>query len=402
MIKHIVLVGGGHAHAGVLRLQAENRLIGAQITVISPSKFAAYSGMLPGWMAGHYTWQEICLNFEALAAKAGARFIEGTVQSLDLAAKQLHLHDGTVVAFDVLSLNIGSTHRPPVQGDVSAVLPLRPLGDLMARTQEFVEQYRQTQALLSVMVVGAGGAGFEMALAVQHSLKKAYPGRELRVSIVTDGSAPLPTHSKAVQRMAANVLHEHGVELMTNTVVEKIEGHHVYLRTNALRPAPEQRALPPLPSAGEGWGEGALASTATTITHYAEKIIWAGGAQPHLWPQQSGLALDARGFIEVNAALQSTSHPFVFASGDCAGFDPPLPKAGVYPVRQGPLLTRNLAAAASDTPLSHYTPQRHALGLFATGPKHAIASYGPLALSGEWVWRWKDRIDRAFIQKHSA
>jgi pyridine nucleotide-disulfide oxidoreductase family protein len=375
--KHIVLVGGGHAHAGVLRLQAQRRLIDAQITVISPSKFAAYSGMLPGWMAGHYTWQEICLNFEALAAKAGARFIEGAVQSLDLAGKQLHLHDGTVVAFDVLSLNIGSTHRPPVSGDASAVLPLRPLGDLVARTREFVEQYRQTQALLSVMVVGAGGAGFEMALAMQHSLKKAYPGRELRISVVTDGTAPMPTHTKAVQRMAANVLRERGVELITETVVEKIDGHHITL----------------LQSNG---------AAQKISVQYAEKIIWAGGAQPHMWPQQSGLALDARGFVEVSSTLQSTSHPFVFASGDCAGFDPPLPKAGVYPVKQGPLLARNLAAAASGASLAHYAPQPRALGLFATGPKHAIASYGPIALSGEWVWRWKDRIDRGFIQKHSA
>lgn len=377
MTAHIVLVGGGHAHAGVLRLQAENRLIGAQLTVISPSRFAAYSGMLPGWMAGHYAWQEICLDFQALATKAGARFLEGSVQSLDLAAKQLHLHDGTVIRFDVLSLNIGSTHRPPVSADASAVLPLRPLGDLMPRTREFVEKYQQTQALLSVMVVGAGGAGFEMALAMQHSLKKAYPGRELRVSIVTDGTAPLPTHSKAVQRMAATVLRERGVELVTDSVVENIEGHHITLRQ----------------------GSGAAQSSAA---QYVEKIIWAGGAQPHLWPQQSCLALDARGFIEVNAALQSTSHPFVFASGDCAGFDPPLPKAGVYPVKQGPLLARNLAAAANGAPFARYTPQRRALGLFATGPKHAIASYGSLALSGEWVWRWKDRIDRGFIQKHSV
>ncbi|MFM2398128.1 MAG: hypothetical protein RL341_285 [Pseudomonadota bacterium] len=376
MTAHIVLVGGGHAHAGVLRLQAESRLIGAQLTVISPSRLAAYSGMLPGWMAGHYTWQEICLDFQALATKAGAQFVEGSVRSLDLEAKQLHLQDGTVMRFDVLSLNIGSTHRPPVSADASAVLPLRPLGDLMPRTREFVEQYRQTQALLSVMVVGAGGAGFEMALAMQHSLKKAYPGRELRVSIVTDGTAPLPTHSKAVQRMAANILRERGVELIKDTVVENIEGHHITLR--------------------QGSG-----SAQRSSVEYVEKIIWAGGAQPHLWPQQSGLALDARSFIEVNAALQSTSHPFVFASGDCAGFDPPLPKAGVYPVRQGPLLAGNLAAAVSGAPLGPYVPQRRALGLFATGPKHAIASYGPFAFSGAWVWRWKNRIDARFIRNHS-
>jgi pyridine nucleotide-disulfide oxidoreductase family protein len=377
MKPRLILLGGGHAHAGVLRTHTRSRAIDADLTVITPNALAPYSGMLPGWMAGHYTWQQICLDFAALSARASARFIESEAVALDLSSKTLRLASGETLPFDMLSLNIGSTHRPPIVSDGDAVLALRPLGSLVQRTQEFVEKYRASSGPLSVRVVGAGGAGFEMALAMQHSLKRAYPGRAIDVRIIADGDAPLPTHSVPVQRLAANVLQAHGVQLIANAVVESIEGRQITLRQGS-------------------------SSAERSATEYAEKVIWAGGAQPHLWPQQSGLALDARGFIAVNAALQSASHPFVFAAGDCAGFDPALPKAGVYPVKQGPVLAANLAGALQDKPLAPYQPQTRALGLFATGPKHAIGSYGPLAFSGEWVWRWKDRIDRAFLQKHTG
>jgi pyridine nucleotide-disulfide oxidoreductase family protein len=373
MKKRLILLGGGHAHAGVLRAQALGRTMDADLTVITANALAPYSGMLPGWMAGHYTWRHICLDFAALAAAANARLNTSEATALDLHGKTLHLANGEQVSFDFLSLNIGSTHHPPVIGDSDAVLALRPLGSLAQRTQDFIERHRYSSGPITVRVVGAGGAGFEMALATQCRLQQAYPGRTIDVGIITDGDAPLPTLSRAVQRAASKVLQQRNVLLRTRTLVEKIEGHDVHLQH----------------------------AHSTTVEH-ADKIIWAGGAQPHVWPQQSGLALDARGFIAVNAALQSTSHPFVFATGDCAGFHTPLPKAGVYPVRQGPILTANLVSAMHGKPLAAYQPQPRALGLFATGPQHAIASYGPLACSGAWVWRWKNQIDQAFLDQHTV
>jgi selenide,water dikinase len=47
-----------------------------------------------------------------------------------------------------------------------------------------------------------------------------------------------------------------------------------------------------------------------------------------------------------------------------------------------------------------FTPQRHALALISTGGKEAIAVYGPLAVAGQWVWRWKNRIDCRFVGKY--
>jgi selenide,water dikinase len=80
----------------------------------------------------------------------------------------------------------------------------------------------------------------------------------------------------------------------------------------------------------------------------------------------------------------------------------PRPRSGVYAVRAGPVLADNLRRALAGQPLRVYVPQRRALYLLATGPRHAVASWGPLTLAGDWVWRWKDRIDRRFIARHTV
>jgi selenide,water dikinase len=127
------------------------------------------------------------------------------------------------------------------------------------------------------------------------------------------------------------------------------------------------------------------------------------GAAAAAWPGASGLAVDERGFIAINEHLQSVSHPEVFAAGDCASMRAhPRPRSGVYAVRAGPVLADNLLRALAGQPLRGYVPQRRALYLLATGPRHAVASWGPLTLAGNWVWRWKDRIDRRFIARHAG
>jgi selenide, water dikinase len=133
----------------------------------------------------------------------------------------------------------------------------------------------------------------------------------------------------------------------------------------------------------------------------ADLIVWAGGARALPWLAASGLACDGRGFVRVDQTLRSVNDAKVFASGDCASFSPPLPKAGVYPVKQAGILADNLAAALSNKALRNYTPQPRTLSIFATGPKHAIASWGAFGIAGDWVWRLKDRIDRAFLAKHT-
>mgnify|MGYP003577041239 FL=1 len=132
----------------------------------------------------------------------------------------------------------------------------------------------------------------------------------------------------------------------------------------------------------------------------AEQVVVATGAQAPPLYRNAGLETDAHGFIAVDATLRSRSHPGVFASGDIAAvLEHPRPKSGVFAVRQGPPLTRNLRRAlANQVPLP-FVPQRNALALLSTGRKHAIATRAGLVIEGDWVWRWKDHIDRAFVRR---
>ena len=132
-----------------------------------------------------------------------------------------------------------------------------------------------------------------------------------------------------------------------------------------------------------------------------DEVVWVTGAAAPAWPRASGLQTDAAGFIAIDKHLQSLSHPGVFAAGDIASMmDAPRPKSGVYAVRQGPPLAENLRRALRGETLLDYHPQPRALALISAGDRYAVASYGPFALSGAWVWRWKNRIDTAFMQRY--
>jgi len=73
VVKDLVLIGGGHAHALVARMWAMKPLPGVRLTLINPGPAAPYTGMLPGLIAGHYTRDEIMIDLVRLARPAGAR-----------------------------------------------------------------------------------------------------------------------------------------------------------------------------------------------------------------------------------------------------------------------------------------------------------------------------------------
>jgi selenide,water dikinase len=119
--------------------------------------------------------------------------------------------------------------------------------------------------------------------------------------------------------------------------------------------------------------------------------------------RDTGLTLDPRGFIRVGRTLQSISHPDVFAVGDVASLDGyDLPKSGVYAVRSGPALAANIRHLLRGEALSRHRPQKDAMYLISTGDEHAIGTRNGVTFAGNWVWRWKDRIDRRFMQKFNA
>ena len=369
-MKRLVLAGAGHAHALVLRALVRQPMPGVEVVVLSPEPLAPYSGMVPGWLSGHYRFDEIAIHFPPLAAAAGARWCQGEIHALDPARRQLRLADGSTLDYDLLSLNLGSTLQPP-PAEHAQMLPLRPLAMLHRRYENLLQRWAREPAdrPFVVTAVGGGAAGFEALLAVLARLRAQRPDHPVHGSLLTRGTRLLPGLAPAARRAAQRALDRAGVTVQF----------------------------------GSGW--------CTPVDRSSDVVIWATGAEAHAWQQdptrRGSLAVDEQGFVRIDEQLRSVSHPQVIATGDCASWSgQALPKAGVHAVRMGPVLASNLRAAllvpAAAGELRVHRPQRHFLALLATGDGRAIASRGPFGAEGAWAWRWKDRIDRRFLQQFLA
>jgi NADH dehydrogenase FAD-containing subunit len=164
-----------------------------------------------------------------------------------------------------------------------------------------------------------------------------------------------------------------------------------------MAPGAARRAEAALAAAGLSIQTGSTADAHPA--HCSDLLLWATGAEAYAWQRACGLAVSPRGFIRIDELLRSASHPEVFAVGDCAEWAEPLPKAGVYAVRMGPVLSRNLRAALGAGSAARYRPQHRYLALLATGDGRAIAAWGGWSAEGRWAWRWKDHIDRGFLRR---
>jgi selenide,water dikinase len=364
-LKRLVLLGGGHSHVAVLKSHGEAPMPGARMTLVSAKRHTPYSGMLPGLIAGHYDYHQCHIDLERLAGYARAEFLEMEAVALDARERFLLLADGKRVDYDILSIDIGST--PPafgIPGVPEHVIPAKPIEALLLAW----EQLRARAAgLKRLALVGGGAAGVELVLAVQYRLRQ--DGVEPRFDLITDSRFVLPSHNIRARRMLQRILDEREVRVHAGRKVAAVEPGRVALEGGA--------------------------------SIDADAVFWASGAAPAAWLRASGLQTDAAGFIAVNPCLQSESNADVFASGDCASVTgQPRPKSGVFAVRQGALLSRNLRCAlAGKAPEPHVSPP-HALALISAGGKYAVAARNDWAFEGAWVWMWKDWIDRRFVQTY--
>ena len=376
VVKDLVLVGGGHSHVAVLRRFGMRPMPGVRLTVICRETHTPYSGMLPGLIAGHYTFDEAHIDLGPLCRFANARLYHDEAIALDLTAQAVHCHGRPPVKYDVVSFNIGSTPRTSdVPGAAGTVVPVKPINQFVAHWQSLVERVLSRGNRVRVGVVGAGAGGVEILLAAQYRLRQELRARgrtddHIAWSLFCDTSEVLPGHNPRARRAFDRVLRERGVQVFPGDAVADVSPGRLV--------------------------------TATGAEHALDEVLWATAAGAAPWLAKSGLQVDAQGFIAVNAALQSVSHPQVFAAGDIASVqDHPRPKSGVFAVRQGGPLTGNLRRALSNRPLRVFRPQQRFLSLITTGDKYAVASRGNWALEGRLMWRWKDRIDRRFMRKYN-
>ncbi|MGE0436775.1 MAG: FAD-dependent oxidoreductase [Steroidobacteraceae bacterium] len=365
-MKRLVLVGGGHAQLGVLFGLARARLSGVEAVLVTPSPYQYYSGMLPGWMIGGYDETECRIDLRPLAQMAGVRLALDHISGMDAQRRCVALSDGRHLDYDLLSLDVGSEIDVSWLGECGErLLPVKPLEAFYAAWPALVDKAMRASSF-RLGVVGGGAAGVELALAVRQSLGGDSASRQ--IMLIAGERGVLPDHAPSVQRRVLRHLTAVGVAV--------------------------------LPHRAAGHSEGVVLDDGRLIA--LDAVIAANGASAPCWLQRAGIKLDAGGFVAVDAMHRSLSHPDVFAAGDvCARLDQPMARSGVHAVHCGPVMARNLIASLTGAALISYSPRRRSLYLLALGNSRAVMSWGRFSAEGAWVWRWKDHIDRRFIQRYS-
>ncbi|MBD3655527.1 selenide, water dikinase SelD [Marinobacter sp.] len=374
VLRDIVLIGGGHSHVGVLKRFAMNPVPGVRLTLICRDTHTPYSGMLPGYVAGHYSYDDVHIDLSKLAEYAGARFYRDEAIGIDRSRKRVHCRNRPDVPYDLLSINIGSSPRVrDVTGASEFAVPVKPINGFNNRWLGLLARLENHQGPMTVAIVGAGAGGVELALAMQFRLRKELAKRgddagELHFHLFDAATELLPTHNPKVREQFARKLKQRGIRVHLGSPVVKVEAQRL--------------------------------TTEAGDSLAVDEVLWVTRAGGPRWLEDTGLALDEGNFLRVRDTLQVENDDAIFAAGDIANVtNHPREKAGVFAVRQGRPLADNLRRAALGQAPKPFHPQKKWLALISTGDKYAVASRGEFAHAGRLVWRWKDWIDRRFMKK---
>ncbi len=364
MAGRLVLVGAGHAHLAVLRRLEVFTSRGVRVTVVGPAPVHYYSGMGPGLLAGTYRPEQAGFPVRDMALRRGAQFLEDRVAAVDPESRVLHLAGGGSLPYDAVSFNVGSL--VPVSPDWAghgALFPVKPIENFIAARQAIGR--RLAAGKTTVGVVGGGPAGLETACAARGLARRL--GRQAEVTLVAGGGL-LPGFPPGLRRRAHAALAARGVRLRERE------------RLLAAR------------------GEEALLSSGERIS--CAVLLLAVGVRPPPLFRDSGLPTDSEGALRVNRYLQAPSHPEIFGGGDCIHFTPrPLPRVGVYAVRQNPVLLANLRAFFFGGEPVPFRPQRHFLLAFHLGDGRALVHWRGWIFDGRPGFWLKDRLDRDFLRR---
>lgn len=367
----LLLVGAGHAHLEVLRRCAEERrskdATEFDLAVVSPVPRQVYSGMVPGYLAGTYALDEISVAVAPLVSRAEGELIEGAAAALDPTRRTVRLRSGREIEYDLVSFAVGSTTAGIDREEVAeGAVPVKPLDrviDLAARLEALARDRPEPER--QAAVVGGGAAGYEVALALRAAL-----GAEAGIHLIERGPRPLDEYPERFRKKALAVLARKRIEAVTGEGVERVLPDRAVLDSG--------REIP------------------------SHLTVWLAGAVA--WPlfRNAGLPLDDRGFLLLDDSLRSIRDSKIFAAGDCGTMKnyPQTPKAGVYAVRQAPVLWQGLRAALRGEALPTYRPQEGFLSILNLGDGRALMHWKGVVAEGRAVFRLKDWIDRRFLAKY--
>ncbi|MDX2306774.1 MAG: FAD-dependent oxidoreductase [Hyphomicrobium sp.] len=371
--QRLVLLGGGHTHALVLLAIRHARRTDVDVTLVAKEAQAPYSGMLPGFVAGHYPLQNCLIDLPSVCRRAGVRLVHASAVGIDRDRRRVAIEGGDSVPYDVLSIDIGITPDvDDIRGAETHALLVKPVSVFAPKWQSLEERLVRKGGPVRVAIVGGGAAGVELVLAMRHRLIRAVRdvGRDERgvSAVIVAADGVLAAHVPRAQHLAKAALARAGVDIVAGDPAIEVDAGSVRLNSGRR-----------------------IAADAVVVSTRAR-------AAP--WLREAGLPIVDGGFLAVADTLQSLGDDRIFAAGDCATVvDHPRPKAGVFAVRQAPVLFRNLMRRIDGAELEPFVPQTDYLALISLGEKRAIATRGGWALEGRSAWFVKDWIDRRFMAR---
>ena len=350
MVSDLVLLGGGHANIQVLKMLAMNLIGGLRITLISEQTHSPYSGMIPGYLAGYYSYEECHFDLRRICEELGQRFIKAKIIGIDPQRKKIQLETRPEVGYDCASINVGIAPESIENSSVEAALkliPLKPISQFIAhwdRLMADLKAYKESK-VLQIAVVGAGAAGVEISIILKMLIDQNKWNAE--VSLIHRHEFLVSAKDLVAQRTLSKVLKELGVKVLQNTQALKAQENGLVLKDD------------------KGLIE--------TKAFY--RVLMATQAAAPQWFMRSGLPINPDGFLKVTEKLLVENETALFGAGDCIHFTPvPLKKAGVYAVRQGMVLEHNIRAFFSEkSALKTFHPKKNVLSLITIGDHKALA-----------------------------
>jgi len=370
-IRSLVLMGVGHTNADVVLKWSKSPIENCRLVCISKFPYSTYSGMLPGTLAGQFASEEMQISLPALIERAGAELILDDVVSVNPENRTIHFANRSPLIFDVLSVGIGSIPAESNKFDTINIVPIKPM-------QTFVERfdYRLNHCLNNldrspeIAIVGGGVAGIELAFCIRERFLRRVPSHSPRFRILTSGEEIGDGLSSDSIRKLRRLLSKKSIEVITGFRVAKTT-HEAVINQNGR-------------------------------SQQADVVIWATGAAAPPVLSKLGLPVDDAGFLATDKTLRTTAqnHP-IFAVGDSGTIIvDPSPKAGVYAVRQAPILWSNLKAILKNDSLEEFSPQKEFLKILNTGEGKALLQYKSMNFHAKWCWKLKTYIDKSFVQKY--
>jgi NADH dehydrogenase FAD-containing subunit len=361
----IFFVGGGHAHLYSLKHADELIQQGAHVSLIGPERYHYYSGMGPGMLSRIYEPHQARVDIQKLTLSRGVNFIRGLVKAIDPAKKTLFLESGETHQYDIVSFNIGSyVPSDLIPGSEKEAFTVKPIENLESLREKILALIQGS--IPRLLVVGAGPAGVELSGNIWRLLNENRG--EAEIILAGSEDTLLPRFPKKAGLLARKSLMARGVTVLTQCMITSMDR--------------------------------GIARTQNREELAYDTAVLTIGIQPKNVFDGSGIETAPNGSLLVNSFLQSTSHPEIFAGGDCITFkERPLDMVGVYAVRQAPVLFNNICASIQGNPLKKFVPQKKYLLIFNLGDSTGILVRNPIILRSRWFFSLKDRIDRRFISQ---